>query len=158
MNGVTCLKFRDILGEDNLFPTKIENASFGDKKFKIITFWGVLEHLLNPISVLNHSKKILEDDGYLLCLIPNIYSRAFEILGIASPTLNPKVHYQMYTKESFSHLCKTTGFEIIKRFCECPVIDLMYEHIDCNSKLVDEIVKREETYYCVYLLKKVKNK
>ena len=57
LNESQHLKLRDILGEDNLSPTKIENASFGDKKFKIITFWGVLEHLLNPISVLNHPKK-----------------------------------------------------------------------------------------------------
>lgn len=85
-------KLKNILGNENFFSSKIEDINFGDEKFKIITLWGVLEHLISPVLVLSHCKEILEDDGYVLCMIPNIYSRAFEILGINNPTLNPKVH------------------------------------------------------------------
>jgi 2-polyprenyl-3-methyl-5-hydroxy-6-metoxy-1,4-benzoquinol methylase len=148
-------KLKNILGNENLFSSKIEDSNFGDQKFKIITLWGVLEHLVSPVSVLSHCMDVLENKGYVLCLIPNIYSRAFEILGIRNPTLNPKVHLQMYTKESFSQLCKMTGLKIVKRFCELPVIDLMYEHINYNAELVNDIVRREESYYYVYLLQKI---
>lgn len=60
----------------------------------------------------------------------------------------------MYTKNSFGKICERVGLEIVDLFCELPVIDLMYDHIEYNSELINDIIDKEESYYFVYLIKK----
>jgi len=145
----------EVVGEDRLYTDKIEDVNFKLKSYNVITLWGVLEHLVDPLSVLKKCVHIMKDDGIMLALIPNIYSRAYKILGVNTPTLNPKTHLQMFTKESFEHMCGDAGIEIVQLFCELPVIDLMYEYISYNDYLVEDIVENEESYYYVYLLRKL---
>lgn len=145
----------NLIGQDNYyFKQKIEEINFNDKKFGIITLWGVLEHLSGPRAVMHKCHDILDVNGCVLILIPNLFSRAFKILGINVPTLNGYRHIQFFTEKSFSYLCKDIGFEIVGSFQELPVIDLMYDHIVYNDSLVDEILKNNESYYHVYVVMK----
>ena len=157
INKKVFAKLKDLLGEENIYCDKIENIDFGILRFNVVVLWGVLEHLANPISVLCHARKCLEDDGYMVACIPNIYSRAFKILGTNTPALNPRSHLQMYTKNSFGKICERAGLEVVDLFCELPVIDLMYDHIEYNSELIDDIIDKEESYYFVYLIRKNKH-
>ena len=145
----------DLVGNDNYYYNQtLNDIDFGDKKFGIITLWGVLEHLPNPKDVLKKCYEIMEPESKLLILIPNIYSRAFKILGANVPTLNPRQHVNFYTKESMEYLCGETGFKMIADYQELPVIDLMYPYIDYSEKLIDEIVEADESYNKVYILSK----
>ncbi len=145
----------NLIGKENYyFKQKIEDADFKNAKFGIISFWGVLEHLSHPKEAMHKCHDILDADGRMLVLIPNLFSRAFRILGVNVPTLNSYEHVQFFTPKSFSHLCKYTGFEIVKSFQELPVIDLMYEYIDYDYSLVESILKNNESYYLVYVIRK----
>tara|TARA_B100002051_G_scaffold276634_1_gene326377 strand:- start:12117 stop:13133 length:1017 start_codon:yes stop_codon:yes gene_type:complete len=144
---------REIVG-DNLISGPIEEQDFEGRGFDIVTLWGVLEHLIDPVSVLKKAKSITNENGYILALLPNIKSRAIKLLGARTPTLNPKVHIQMFTKKSFKLMCDDLGIKIIKMFGELPVIDLMYEYCKYDEELIKDIVASEETYYQLYLLKK----
>jgi 2-polyprenyl-3-methyl-5-hydroxy-6-metoxy-1,4-benzoquinol methylase len=143
---------KEIVG-DNLLAGRIEDCVSSDNVFDIITLWGVLEHLIDPVSVLIKARNLLKKNGYILALIPNINSRAFKILGVRTPTLNPKVHLQMFTEDSFKCMCNKAGLEIVKLFGELPVIDLMYDYIDYSDELIADIIDKKESYYHVYLLK-----
>lgn len=147
-------RLRGIVGEKRLFTERIEDADFGSLQFDVITMWGVLEHLVNPRPVLERAASLLKDGGRMLTLIPNLNSRAFKILGAKVPTLNPRVHLQMYSQESFQHLCSQSGIIVEHLFCELPVIDLMHDYITFNPQLIDDIVETKESYYYVYLLRK----
>jgi len=155
LNKIVYPKLINLLGKDNLYLVPIENVDFKDLRFKVITLWGVLEHLANPISVISRCVGLLEKDGYVLVLIPNLLSRAFKILGINTPTLNPRSHLQMFTKSSFEKMCENVGLEVVELFCELPVIDLMYDHIHYNNEIISDIIEQEESYYYVYLLRKI---
>ena len=54
---------------------KIHQASFSDinfsKKFDVISFWGVLEHLANPIQALEKAKSILKNNGIIVFEVPS---------------------------------------------------------------------------------------
>jgi 2-polyprenyl-3-methyl-5-hydroxy-6-metoxy-1,4-benzoquinol methylase len=133
---------------------KIEDVEFGDRRFGLITLWGVLEHIPNPVEVLRSCATILDESGCILILIPNFHSRAAKILGVNTPTLNPRAHVNFYTERSMRHLCRRVGLEVKALFQELPVIDLMYEYIEFNKDLWDGIIDSGEGYYHVYVLRR----
>jgi 2-polyprenyl-3-methyl-5-hydroxy-6-metoxy-1,4-benzoquinol methylase len=144
---------KNIVGEDEFYNQAVSNTNFNGKIFKIITIWGVLEHMPNPLEELSKCKSILDKNGRVLVLVPNFYSRAFKILGVNNPTINPRSHLQYYSYNSFKKLATNAGFKIDEYFQELPVIDLMYEHITYSPKLVEQILKDNESYRSVYILK-----
>lgn len=150
------LEIVNLIGKENYyFKQTVEKIDFREKKFGLITLWGVLEHLSFPKSVMRRCHDILDANGHALIVIPNLFSRAFSILGIDVPTLNAYQHIQFFTPSSFAYLCKEAGFEIVAAFQECPVIDLMYDYIEYNDRLVEGILKDNESYYHVYVIKKI---
>lgn len=146
---------QQLIGKENYYyRKKIEEVDFAGKKFGLITLWGVLEHVPNPRDIFGKCSTILDDNGFILILIPNIHSRAFSILGVETPTVNPRAHLNFYTRKSLQILCQQTGLEIHSFFQELPVIDLMYPHIDYSPELIAGILRRNEAYYHIYFFKK----
>ena len=146
-------KLIGIVGKNNYFhQVKLEDIDFKDIQFDLITMWGVLEHIYNPIEIFSKVSKILSKDGLFIALVPNFNSRAIKILGINTPTLNPRGHIQNYTDYSIDFLATKNGLKVIRKFGELPVIDLMHEHLLVDDKLIEEITKDEECYYNVYAI------
>ncbi len=150
--------FEDIVeltGRENYYyRLRMEDVDFGAKRFGLITLWGVLEHLVDPLSVLRCCAQALADGGRVMLLIPNVPSRAMRILGVQTPTLHPRGHINLYTDRSFALLCAKAGLAIERRFQELPVIDLMHPFIPYSEEFVREIVTANEAYYNVYLLRR----
>ena len=142
----------NLVGENRLYRRSISEVDFGRNKFDVITLWGVLEHISNPYNELLKCSKILTKTGNILILVPNIRSRAFGILGITVPTINPRSHLSYYSFNSMKILAKRVGLKIDKYFQELPVIDLMYDFIEDTEELLEEIIANDESYYSVYLL------
>ena len=144
---------KNIVDEKNYYhQIKIEDIDFGGIKFDLITMWGVLEHIYNPKSVLKKIANILTVKGLFIALVPNFSSRAIKILGITTPTLNPRGHIQNYTDLSIKKLAEDSGLRLLRKFGELPIIDLMHDHLKVNDDLKKEIVADEECYYSVYAL------
>jgi 2-polyprenyl-3-methyl-5-hydroxy-6-metoxy-1,4-benzoquinol methylase len=141
-----------IVGKNNLYREEISNTEFNGIQFDIITMFGVLEHINNPVKELKKCKEILSVNGKVLILVPNLYCRAFKILGINIPTLNPRSHLNYFCKKSMEYLCNEVGLKVAEYYQELPVIDLMYDFIDYSDKLVDDILDNNEAYYSIYLL------
>ncbi len=144
----------NIIGEKNYYyRQRIEDIDFGSKKFGLITLWGVLEHVVDPVSVVTKCSSVLAEGGMILFLFPNPNSRAIKILGINTPTLNPRSHVNMYSEKSFRVLCDKLGLGIVDRFQELPVIDLMYPYIHYTDQFVEDLVHSYQCYYDVYVVK-----
>lgn len=92
-----------------------------NKRFDVIFFNDVLEHLVNPAEVLEDCKNFLSPNGYIIASIPNIrYYRAmislikhkdfkYEEFGVMD-----KTHLRFFTKKSMLRLFESNGFKIIK--------------------------------------------
>ncbi len=55
--------------------------NFGEKCFDAITFWAVMEHLIDPKQFLEKAASLLKSDGHCFILVPNMKSLAVRILG-----------------------------------------------------------------------------
>lgn len=142
-----------IVGKENFYHNvKLEDADFGSKKFQVLTAWGVLEHIYNPIPFLKKCGEILSPEGLFIAFVPNFNSRAIQILGISTPTLNPRGHIQNFTDQSITYACRLSGLKVVDKFGELPVIDLMYDHLSYSDELVKDICNLGQCYNNVYLI------
>ena len=139
--------------KNNFFDKSIENINFKKNKFHIITMWGVLEHLTKINLTFKIVKKILEKNGIIFIMIPNINSFAFKLLKEKTPTITPRDHLNFFSLKSIKYICKRYKLKIIHRFQELPIIDLMYPLIKCTKKLNEQIIRKKQCYYDIYFLK-----
>ena len=147
-----------LIGKDRYFyQKKIQDIPFENFKFDIISLWGVMEHVTEPRDIFKSCMNLLNNDGRIIVLVPNLYSRAYQILGVRVPTLNSSNHIGFYTIESMGYLCSEFGMEIESYHQELPIIDLMYPFIHYSDTLIDEIIENNEGYYSVYIIRKVNN-
>jgi len=93
---------------------------FEKESFNIIICGDVLEHLINPYTVLNKLKEYLTDDGVIIASIPNI--REFKTMKkiffqgdfkYEESGILDKTHLRFFTKKNIIELFKNQGFNII---------------------------------------------
>lgn len=108
---------------DNLIVGSIESLdlpqTFGDKRFDVITFSDVLEHLYTPVDTLKKVRPFLEEGGYLIASIPNIAHAAicwevshgrfdYRKFGLLDST-----HIRFFTKKNVAMLFEEAGYQIV---------------------------------------------
>lgn len=114
---------------ENFFCGKLEETDFENESFDIITMWDVIEHLLEPRSILKRSFELLKKDGILFLHTPNgevqvIKSRLKKLLfgeKEGAHYLEAKDHLNLYKEITIKRLLKERGFREIK-FVHLPPI------------------------------------
>ncbi|OGK22185.1 hypothetical protein A2866_03445 [Candidatus Roizmanbacteria bacterium RIFCSPHIGHO2_01_FULL_39_8] len=82
--------------------------------FDAITLFQVIEHLKNPIPVLQSAKKLLKKDGVLLITTPNNNSPLRRLLGAKWSVYNEPSHYVFYDKNTLHKVLGSAGFKKIQ--------------------------------------------
>jgi len=82
-------------------------------KFDIVTMLNVLEHVLSPTEVLNKIHSMLNDNGYLLVSVPNLYNRSI-MLPVDAFLSN--CHLYNFSIDTLRAYYLKTGFKIVKAF------------------------------------------
>ena len=110
-------KFRNII----MYPKSLsEFFKENKKKWDIISFFGVLEHLPEPIKSLKISNKLLVKGGYIILAVPNYDSISTDVLKMEKEPerhLIPYSHIMLFTKESLEYGLIKTGFKPIALWC-----------------------------------------
>lgn len=83
------------------------------KKFDIVVYNHVLEHIENPIKELLLIKKILKDDGILVIGLPNTSNVIFFLRGKYWEPLMPLEHVWHFSKNYLTVLLKKNGFNVV---------------------------------------------
>jgi 2-polyprenyl-3-methyl-5-hydroxy-6-metoxy-1,4-benzoquinol methylase len=85
--------------------------NFGDKKFDAVTFWAVLEHLLEPKRFLEKAASILKSGGICFLLVPNMRSLAVRSIGKRYRYIYPQ-HLNYFTAQTLNKIVDNL-FEVI---------------------------------------------
>ena len=86
---------------------------FGNKKFDVITYNGVFEHLPNPYEHLLKVKQMLKPSGQLLITgLPNIHSLGYKLAGHDWIGLDCPRHLHQFSKESLYAILTKAGFSV----------------------------------------------
>lgn len=87
---------------------------FGETQFDAVTFWAVIEHLLEPRKFLGKAAKVLKSGGYCFILVPNMKSLAVRLLGKKYRYIFPQ-HVNYFTTGTLGNFCSREKFEIVAR-------------------------------------------
>lgn len=98
------------------------------RKFDLLTFWDVLEHLPDPRRALRNANSILEDGGFLVINYPDI-SSAFAKLSGSKWWFLHSAHLFYFTPGTMGRYLRDQGFEIVK-------IDLHFQTLSLDYLLV----------------------
>jgi len=96
-----------------VYNTEITEAPLKDNFYNVITMFGVLEHLNNPIQVLKFLKKKLKKEGILLAITPNVYSLYSMLLREKSKTFDGRNHLIYFSRETLLRLFKSLRFSVV---------------------------------------------
>ena len=85
---------------------------FGETKFNSVTFWAVLEHLLEPGRFLDKALSILTPRGLCFVLVPNLKSFAARLLGARYRYIYQQ-HLNYFTRATLKRLVEP-AFSILE--------------------------------------------
>jgi 2-polyprenyl-3-methyl-5-hydroxy-6-metoxy-1,4-benzoquinol methylase len=77
--------------------------NFGDKKFDVVTFWAVLEHLIEPKKFLEKAASVLKPGAFCFVLVPNMKSLAVRLIGKRYRYIYPQ-HLNYFTATTLRKL------------------------------------------------------
>lgn len=95
-------------------------SQLGPARFDMIVFSDVLEHLYNPLLVVNRYKPLLKKGGLFIISVPNavVWTQRLKILfgifGYADTGVVDRTHIRFFTFRTAKLLLKTAGFEVIR--------------------------------------------
>ena len=109
----------------NIWQGAVEEVLPDTERFDLVTLTHVLEHLLNPISVLQRLRHALAD-GVLLLEVPNAHDRLLKAWGGAYRPLCPGDHVSFFSESSLTALLDAVGFDVIEMRSPTHARDLVY--------------------------------
>ncbi|MBN1974461.1 MAG: class I SAM-dependent methyltransferase [Sedimentisphaerales bacterium] len=98
----------------DIVPGVITKAPFERSTFDLITAWQYLEHVPNPLEVLEKFQQLLKPNGICILSIPNYNSMTAKIFKEKWYCLDCPRHLYIYTPETISKLMDKAGLEVIK--------------------------------------------
>jgi glycosyltransferase involved in cell wall biosynthesis/2-polyprenyl-3-methyl-5-hydroxy-6-metoxy-1,4-benzoquinol methylase len=120
-------------------------AAYPDKKFDVITFGDVLEHMADPGMVLQQCLRLLVEGGAIVASVPNvahIAMRAMLLEGVweyAELGILDRSHLRFFTRSSIQDLFVDSGFAVmgIKAVTLQADITANISKIPCSQRALD---------------------
>ncbi len=110
---------------------RFEDCSYPDASFDIVTFWHVLEHLIDPLAALKRARALLRPGGFLVAAVPNVedllgqeFYRAVrgEYFKVYTPE-SKEPHLFHFSPDSFRRLIELAGFRVEKLGADFAQVD-----------------------------------
>jgi len=90
-----------------------DNFSLPLPKFDIITLLGVVEHVVDPVRLIERVTPWLKKNGLLMIQTPNSSSVLAKLMGKYWPPYTPIEHIHLFSTRSLAIMLKRTGLENI---------------------------------------------
>jgi 2-polyprenyl-3-methyl-5-hydroxy-6-metoxy-1,4-benzoquinol methylase/Zn ribbon nucleic-acid-binding protein len=112
VSGTIASHAREHFGFDTVHVGTIEDAPFAHETFDLITMWDVVEHVVDPRSLLSRARLLLKPDGLLVVETQNIDSPFARALGRRWHHYKHAEHIYHFTPSSLRRLLEGTGFTV----------------------------------------------
>ena len=96
----------------------VENINF-NKKYDIVSAFAILEHLSDPLILLDKIRNIIAEGGILAILIPSYESlkeRVMTKLNHNWSMYSPPIHLNFFSRKFLDAYLSHLGFTMIKRY------------------------------------------
>jgi SAM-dependent methyltransferase len=103
---------RERFGFGTIHVGRLEEAPFAENTFELITMWDVVEHVVDPGSLLSKARELLTPDGLLVVETQNIDSPFARALGRRWHHYKHAEHIYHFTPGSLRRLVGAAGFTV----------------------------------------------
>lgn len=84
-----------------------------DSRFDVITMFDLIEHVVDPVQLVDSAKHLLKKDGIILIFTPQFDSVAIQTMKDKSNLIMPAEHLSYFTKKTVQFLSEKTKMEIV---------------------------------------------
>jgi len=109
---------RDVLKLKNINRGDLFSANYPDNFFDCINISDVLEHVPNPVALLDECRRILKSNGIIMLGVPNGYNDSRGLIHyykkFNEAGCHASGHVFFFQKPTFDFLFKQTGFEVVE--------------------------------------------
>lgn len=102
------------IGEKKVFKGDFEKIDLKHNFFNVLTFWHMLEHLINPAKAIRKSAGVLKKGGRLYAEFPNFNSLNLKFFRQDYVYFDLPGHLVYYNQKSLKQLFSKNGFEQIE--------------------------------------------
>jgi len=106
---------RQELGLETVRKMDVENLDYDSGSMDAVTLYHVIEHVINPRSLLESICDILKKGGLLFVETPNISSRRARQAGLSWKYIKVPEHLNYFSAETLGRLLEETGFKVLRR-------------------------------------------
>ncbi len=105
------------------------NLTLPQTRFDIITLLGVIEHVTDPVLLLQRARELLNPNGLLVLQTPNSWSFLARAMGRHWPPYAPVEHIHLFSQKSLLMALRKLGFQAVtvKRHWKVLSIKYVYE-------------------------------
>jgi 2-polyprenyl-3-methyl-5-hydroxy-6-metoxy-1,4-benzoquinol methylase len=130
----------------------LEDALQSDAKYDLVNLSNVLEHVIDPVSLLRSLRKLLSEQGILRISVPNDFSAFQEYLRkigkIESEYWLCPDHLSYFNFSNFKNLLINLGFEICYLMGDFPIEHFLLNDASNYKKLGSSIGKQAHYARC----------
>lgn len=105
--------------ELTVYSDFVENIDFKDK-YDVVTCYALLEHIVDPVPLINQLKELVTPDGLLVILVPwheCLKEKLLFNLGIKWHMFTPPEHLNYYSKKVLNDIItKESDFKLVKSY------------------------------------------
>lgn len=93
-----------------ILQADIMSYKFREEQYDIITLLGIVEHVIDPLSLLRKSFQLLKKGGIIMIQTPNSSSLLARLAGKYWPPYSPVEHIHIFSKKGLRQALETCGF------------------------------------------------
>jgi SAM-dependent methyltransferase len=97
-----------------VFKGQLEDASYPDDHFDIVTASELIEHVFDPLNMLTRVARIMRPGGLFWATTPNARSFSSRVLGVKWSTVCPPEHLQLFSTSGIRKLTEKAGFRNVR--------------------------------------------
>jgi len=124
----------------NLLNKSLDELTFEENSFDIISMFDVLEHLPNPKTILEQAVKYTKSGGLIFLYLPNWDSASRILMGKNAHFIWPTHHLNYYNIDTISDLIERVGLQVEYFGTEgLDIMDYIWREKEINKDNVEAI-------------------
>ncbi len=112
MDADCCRFLREVVGIEVYETADPSTALRNNGRFDVIAMWQVLEHLADPVSVLEAAASALAPGGILVIAVPNPEALQFRVFGVRWAHIDAPRHRSLIPARALAALAERLGLEV----------------------------------------------
>ncbi len=103
-----------------VFATSIEEAALPSDMYRVIVCADVLEHVVDPVAVIQQLRRVATDDALFIISLPNVAHLAVRLMLLAGyfPQMErgilDRTHLHFYTRDTAEAMLHRAGLDIMR--------------------------------------------